>query len=353
MYTVPRAATLVILALIALAPPAAGGEPTVLVSVTGIVTDRSTGTPIAGASVFASAVGPLGHWSVSTDTGGRYSFTLPPGTYSLDVLAPGYYDQNIGSPPADNGMTVLHVTASGPNEFDTALVPDSAPYLGIADAHAAWVHAARQPFGSMILRIDYGAYAALPPDWLADTLTVQLQSAAHAMLGHVDAQLSAHGGGGSGSGFLLGSTNGCDWLNSERIHRDVRSLRVRAFLRSNPAAQITAPLTVDRTQCEQTRLLPLPAGTGLIAVQVLTRAPSGQSVPGAVIVTAPGGRVTRLRVTLVRTLTGLGEEALIRPGRILHGARGTLLVRFLPSDPAYLPSPVLAIRVRSRPAARH
>ena len=82
-------------------------------AVTGIVTDATTGEPIAGCEVYRSrqtpaeriinrepASEPVGPSMVLTDSVGRYQFTkLYLGTYNIAVLADGYL-------PSDN-MEVL------------------------------------------------------------------------------------------------------------------------------------------------------------------------------------------------------------------------------------------------------
>lgn len=62
-------------------------------TVTGTITNQMTGEPISGATVFLmedAAVEP-----VRTDTDGRYSLTAYEGTYTLKVVAPMYYSQEI------------------------------------------------------------------------------------------------------------------------------------------------------------------------------------------------------------------------------------------------------------------
>ena len=57
-------------------------------TISGTVTDSSTGDPIAGATVTINGI------SVSTGTDGTYSIEVPPGTYNVTVSADGYEDSS-------------------------------------------------------------------------------------------------------------------------------------------------------------------------------------------------------------------------------------------------------------------
>lgn len=75
-------------------------------TISGVVTDGHTGHPVAGALVQLTVIAPrLGSAASSrprqmTDGGGRFIFqTLAAGSYSLQVVAPGYLVGRYGSPP--------------------------------------------------------------------------------------------------------------------------------------------------------------------------------------------------------------------------------------------------------------
>jgi len=57
-------------------------------TISGRVTDSSTGDPIAGATITANGI------SVSTNANGTYSIELPPGTYTVTVSMDGYEDSS-------------------------------------------------------------------------------------------------------------------------------------------------------------------------------------------------------------------------------------------------------------------
>jgi len=57
-------------------------------TISGTVTDSSTGNPIAGATVTANGI------SVSTGADGTYTIEVPPGTYNVTVSADGYKDSS-------------------------------------------------------------------------------------------------------------------------------------------------------------------------------------------------------------------------------------------------------------------
>jgi len=65
--------------------------------INGTVTDRSTGAPLAGVTVY------LNDYQVITDPLGEYQLQLPPGTYDLMVDIPGYLPVQISAVEVANG----------------------------------------------------------------------------------------------------------------------------------------------------------------------------------------------------------------------------------------------------------
>ena len=73
-------------------------------SLTGTVSDATTGNPIAGANVDVAE--DLG-WSSLTNASGLYSISLSPGSFNLVASAPGYFTgYSFQSVPANNTITV-------------------------------------------------------------------------------------------------------------------------------------------------------------------------------------------------------------------------------------------------------
>ncbi|MCA1319917.1 S8 family serine peptidase [Bacillus tianshenii] len=76
-------------------------------TLTGTVTNSATGEPIANATLMLvedAAVAP-----VTTDENGNYSITAYEGDYTLRVMAPSFYSENIPVSVEPNGETVLDV----------------------------------------------------------------------------------------------------------------------------------------------------------------------------------------------------------------------------------------------------
>ncbi len=86
------------------APPAAGG------AVGGIVVDKRTGGPIAGAELELLGTGQ----KARSDVDGRYTIRAAPGTYALRVSATGYQAAR---------LTGVAVTAEGTTRVDASLEP--------------------------------------------------------------------------------------------------------------------------------------------------------------------------------------------------------------------------------------
>ncbi|MFY0580976.1 carboxypeptidase-like regulatory domain-containing protein [Cystobacter fuscus] len=72
--------------------------------VTGVVTDASTGAPLAGTRVVAE--GPYSRETV-TDAEGRYSLTLPVGTYHVSATLFGYERQSVEGVVTEGGVVRL------------------------------------------------------------------------------------------------------------------------------------------------------------------------------------------------------------------------------------------------------
>ena len=70
-------------------------------TISGTVTESSTGDPVSGANVTANGV------SVSTDTDGSYSIELAPGTYNVTVSADGYEGDSKSATVAAEKTTVV------------------------------------------------------------------------------------------------------------------------------------------------------------------------------------------------------------------------------------------------------
>ena len=73
----------------------------------GQVTVCGGGGPIAGASV------TTGLYGTTTDASGNYSFSLPPGDYTVTIAAPGYTSGGGPATIADGGTTVLDACLTG------------------------------------------------------------------------------------------------------------------------------------------------------------------------------------------------------------------------------------------------
>ena len=146
----------------------------------GTVTDALTGAPVAGAKLYGPGNPPM----ATTDQNGRWAMALLVGTVdTVYIRANGYYDQDLGGPPAESTNPVdLTVTATGPNIFNQSIVPDVGPSIGLDPASLSWSHANNsgrganpmpQPFASMVYNLNYGAQAETPPNWPADTLVLR------------------------------------------------------------------------------------------------------------------------------------------------------------------------------------
>ncbi len=92
-------------------------------TISGTVTDSSTGDPIAGATVTANGV------SVSTGTDGTYSIEVPPGTYDVTGSADGYEDSS------KTGVTVV-AGETTPVDFELTPIQRASQnillYVGVA-----------------------------------------------------------------------------------------------------------------------------------------------------------------------------------------------------------------------------
>lgn len=351
MVRLPAASSVLFLCLIVIAGPsiaaqvAAGQAPSQTVTVSGLVTDASTGRPIAGAKVFAQAANSESFYGeVRTSNEGYFERQLAPGRYLLSAGAPGFYTQSFLGSPAHNDATAVEVTASGPNKFDTALVPDTNPYIGATTA-MAWTHENKEPFTSMALELRYSAYAAVPPNWSADVLVSQIVDSQGRILGTEDTDITAFGGGGSIGGFSAGSTDGCEYFNSSKLRPDAFRLSVVAYLRSYPERVTTTPVVPDSSLCRLTKLWVSKTAAAdrmmaLIRVDVLHRTAAYKKISGTMSFTINNRRKINVQV---------------RPGaasvtknlaRYLRSGRNSVRIAFAPADPYFSapPSRVVAMR---------
>ncbi len=86
--------------------------------VTGIVTDATTGQPIAGAKVIDDGYGPEPYKGAITDSEGKYSYLTWPEEHRIKAEAPGYKPQR-------KGITGLfHVESEDEKVIDFALEPE-------------------------------------------------------------------------------------------------------------------------------------------------------------------------------------------------------------------------------------
>ncbi len=98
-------------------------------SISGTVSDASTNSPIAGASV-SCACG-----NVTTDANGRYSYpSLAPGGYNLSVSASGYGSQNASVTVSAGAATTKNFQMTALPGSITGTVSDAVTHLGVGGA---------------------------------------------------------------------------------------------------------------------------------------------------------------------------------------------------------------------------
>ena len=154
-------------------PPAAAGQATVVLagSISGIVTDRSTDEPIAGATVSTF----LGERPLSTTTAGDGTYTLPDlpkGTYDVTASVWAYKNKSVKTDVEDGLVTTLDfalvakptATVSGtvksrrPFEAATVTILDSPIPAATTDASGGFTFA-DVPFGTYTFNVAYGGCA--------------------------------------------------------------------------------------------------------------------------------------------------------------------------------------------------
>jgi subtilisin family serine protease len=81
-------------------------------TLTGVVTDQASGLPLAGAAVTVS--GPTSA-STSTNANGRYTFTLPAGTYSVTASMALYHARTVSGVVVQTNLTTTQNLALLPN----------------------------------------------------------------------------------------------------------------------------------------------------------------------------------------------------------------------------------------------
>ncbi len=102
-------------------------------TITGTVTDASTGTAITGAAVTA------GSMTGTTDAAGGYSISIAPGTYTVTASAAGHVAQSVAGVVVTSGVTTVQNFALAPiivivNGTITGTVTDASTRAGIAGA---------------------------------------------------------------------------------------------------------------------------------------------------------------------------------------------------------------------------
>ena len=88
----------------------------------GVVTNRSTGAPMPGASVLVA-----GGASVLTDAAGRYAFSLMPGTYAATANATNFTGDTATGLVVGNAATLIHNFSLAPYVADLSLSAAASP----------------------------------------------------------------------------------------------------------------------------------------------------------------------------------------------------------------------------------
>jgi hypothetical protein len=342
------------------------------IPVSGTITDPATGARMAGVLVEAipddNAPGARGN-NATTDADGRFGFTLAPGRYEFDALAPitgpraSYYEQDFGELP---GLADGHLVTVSVNEqtvFNWSLYRTNVPYAGPLITEPSWRHVAGQPFSAMKLVIGDGSYADTPFTWPADKLVLKVTDRWGDLLDHVVTPVEP-GGSPREGGSLEEATTGCGYdVGSLRPGRHVGHPKVRdlteitasAYLQSEPTVSATRTVPVDRSQCFKTELRGRFVGPVITRTQAQAiidvdgRAPSGKGLDGWLSFTE--GRKRRgIHVAASRdSATGISWADLnVARLRLLHLGRNTLRVSFTPSNLSYHQPQPLTIRVRVR-----
>ena len=103
-------------------------------TISGTVTSNLNGVPVAGATLTTNPLLQAGP-TISTDSNGAYSATLPIGVYQVTVAKPNYTSQTFS----------VSVVAGQASTTNIKLVPTAAAAVSVADATA-------QPGGTVTIK---------------------------------------------------------------------------------------------------------------------------------------------------------------------------------------------------------
>lgn len=109
--------------------------PTGTASVSGVITDTLTGMPVSGASVGFIGSGYARSTTMTTSADGAYAFTsLPAGSFSVSVSAPGYVHTQRSFAVLDGDLQTLDIAITAANSAIEGHVLDasSAPIAGVS-----------------------------------------------------------------------------------------------------------------------------------------------------------------------------------------------------------------------------
>lgn len=279
-------------------------------SVSGTITDNATGAPIQGVTVSVNGLqseDELGgsFWpqvgQVETDSAGRWEMLVPPGEYMIEAKAPGYYWQGVGSPTGNNASVELEVGEPGLTGLSTSMVQDTSPFVGVFPTVMRWSHEPKASFASMVIYLEYGGFAAVPKGWTGEHVISQILDARGRPLwpkGITIDEPVLDGGEGEGAAqFSMGSAEGCNFFSSYEGHRpDVRHLRIRSYLKSDPSVKAEEVIAPDFSACKATRLavnrpIRLDRHTRLeLTAHLVDRLPGKEKVPGTMKFVVDGRR---------------------------------------------------------------
>lgn len=339
-------------------------------TISGTITDHSTGAPIPGAEVTVDLVSagegeaaglevgrPIAY--PETDAGGHWETQGPAGTYWIFAKAPGYFWQGVGAPTGNNGTVELKVGDAG-LAIDTQMVPDNSPFLGLFPTTMRWSNNPKEGFRSMVLFMEYGGFAAIPSGWSEQHLVTEIVDGAGRPVWPKEmtkTNLVPPGGEGEGAPSQeFGSSGGCEFYNSTKERPDVEHLRVLSYLESNPSIRVEEAITPDFSECAKTRLKlwhpqiePGRRIKMLLAATIEDRLPEGEKVPGVLRFVVNGHKPIYVRV---KDATELDFTA--KGSRLIHPGKNKVVASFAPSSNTLTaPASKHLIFRASRAAFRH
>lgn len=155
---------LLTITLVACSGGGGGGTATGSGTVSGVVKDVATGTPLAGVTVSD------GTSSTQTDASGQYALTRPAGSYTLTASATGYENSSRICSVVSGTTTTLNLslTAAHAAYVDYGTIP---PAQQIPAASMNYIALAWNDLGMHCSQDDYSSFLILPP---FNTLHVQV-----------------------------------------------------------------------------------------------------------------------------------------------------------------------------------